>query len=118
MSILEQKIIKAILNQEFPGAAELRTQIDHVKVVAQWAEDSPSVDLKVEAGTATPSGISGVVPVDADVSDDTGTPIGEILLWVTNGFLSGIEYAWYGNEPPTILPEEKNISVKVRPQSD
>ncbi|ORT53399.1 hypothetical protein [Streptomyces sp. CB03238] len=107
-------MVELILAQGFPGAAELRAQIDFVEVVAQWAEGSVSVDLRVREGAPRSAGASGVIPVDATVVDTSGSLIGEILLWATDGYLSAIEYAWYGDEPPSVLPEPGLIAIEVR----
>ncbi|OKJ94568.1 hypothetical protein AMK26_32620 [Streptomyces sp. CB03234] len=114
MNASERGVVELILAQDFPGAAELRAQIDFAEVVAQWAEGSVSVDLRVREGAPRSAGVSGVIPVDATVLDTSGSLIGEILLWATDGYLSAIEYAWYGDEPPSVLPEPDLISIEVR----
>jgi hypothetical protein len=114
MSPGERAVVDLILAQDFPGAAELRAQIDFVEVVAKWGADSASVDIRALEGVPRSPGSSGVVPVDATVTDKSGSLIGEILLWVTDGYLSAIEYAWYGDEPPNALPEVGMISVEAR----
>ncbi|MGZ9930418.1 hypothetical protein ACXNSR_11050 [Streptomyces sp. NC-S4] len=107
-------MLDLILDREFPGAAELRAQIDFVRVVAQWGVGSPSVDLEVLEGTPRSPGVTGVLPVDATVKDEDGSLFGEIIVWATEGHLSAIEYVWYGDEPPTGLPAPEMITVEVR----
>lgn len=46
----------------------------------------------------------GALPVRAVAYDDEGTPLGELLVWLTDGYLSAIEYAWYTDTAPTELP--------------
>lgn len=115
MSSGERAVVELILANEFPGAAELRAQVDFVQVVAKWGVDSPSVDLLVLEGSPRSPGVSGVIPVDATVMDESGSLFGEILLWATDGYLSAIEYAWYGDEPPSALPDIAMITIEVRP---
>ena len=55
-----------------------------------------------------------MIPVDATVMDESGSLFGEILLWATDGYLSAIEYAWYGDEPPSALPDIAMIAIEVR----
>ncbi|MFF0228604.1 hypothetical protein [Streptomyces sp. NPDC004629] len=50
MSSDERAVVELILANEFPGAAELRAQVDFVQVVAKWGVDSASVDLLVLEG--------------------------------------------------------------------
>ncbi|MFI1830569.1 hypothetical protein ACH41E_29630 [Streptomyces sp. NPDC020412] len=110
----ERAVVELILAEKFPGAAELRDQIDFVKVIAKWGEGSASVDLRVSQDAPCSPDSSGVIPVDATVTDKSGSLFGEILLWATDGYLSAIEYAWYGDEPPSVLPDVEMISVEVR----
>jgi hypothetical protein len=114
MSSGERAVVELILANEFPGAAELRAQIGFVQVVARWGVDTASVDLLVLEGSPRSSKVEGVIPVDATVADQSGSPFGEILLWVTDGHLSAIEYAWYGDEPPGALPDIAMITIDVR----
>ena len=51
------------------------------------------------------------MPVTCTVVDEGGELIGEIILWAEAGMLSGLEYAWYGDEPPTSLPEVDRVVV-------
>ncbi len=114
MSSGERAVVELILANEFPGAAELRAQVDSVQVVAKWGVDSSSVDLQVLEGCPRSPGVSGVIPVNSTVTDESGSLFGEILLWATNGYLSAIEYAWYGDEPPSALPDIEMITTDVR----
>jgi hypothetical protein len=110
----ERAVVDLILAPEFSGAVELRGQVDRVRTVAKWAIDSASVDLQVLEGPPRAPLPSGPIPVDATVVDEAGLLLGEILLWTTDGYLSAIEYAWYGDVPPIALPEVRRISVVVR----
>ncbi|MFE7751910.1 hypothetical protein [Streptomyces sp. NPDC057428] len=114
MSPSEKAVAELVLAHDFPGAAELRAQVDHVQVVAMWGEHSASVDLRLRGDAPRSPVPSGVVPVDATVVDPTGELFGEILLWATEGYLSAIEYAWYGDEPPSALPDTDMITTEVR----
>lgn len=110
----ERAVINLILANEFPGAAELRAQVGFARVVARWAAGSASVDLEVLEGAPRSPAAAGVIPVDATVVDESGSLFGEILLWATDGYLSAIEYAWYGDEPPSALPDTGLISTEAR----
>ena len=113
MSPGEKDVVELILANEFPGAAELRAQVGFMQVVAQWGVDSASIDLLVLEGTPRSSGVDGVIPVNATVADESGSLLGEILLWATDGYLSAVEYAWYGDEPPSSLPDTSMITIDV-----
>jgi hypothetical protein len=44
-----------------------------------------------------------------DVFDQDGNPIGGMMLWITNGRLSALEYWWVTDEPPSELPKLHQI---------
>lgn len=100
-----------VLSADFPGSEELRCQLDNVEVVAQWGVGSVSVDLVVRGDFPVAPVPSGVAPVEATVVDQSGELVGEIILWTQSGALSGLEYAWYGDEPPAFLPAVDRIVV-------
>ncbi|MEU3977530.1 hypothetical protein [Streptomyces bacillaris] len=100
-----------ILQLDFPGAAELRHQLDRTRVVALWGSDSVSVDLRVMGDVPSAPIPNGVVPVTCVTVGESGELIGEIIIWTEAGLLSGLEYAWYGDEPPTSLPEKDRILI-------
>ncbi|WKK25966.1 hypothetical protein QZH56_10410 [Streptomyces olivoreticuli] len=97
--------MERILQVDFPGVAELRHQLDQVQVVALWGSNSVSVDLRVADDAPRAPIPTGVAPVTFTVIDEEGVLVGEIILWTESGMLSGLEYAWYGDQPPTSLPE-------------
>jgi hypothetical protein len=37
--------------------------------------------------------------------------IGEVLVWISDGHLSGLEYAWYTVETPTAMPNADSAIV-------
>ncbi|WP_435119736.1 hypothetical protein [Amycolatopsis thermoflava] len=114
MNSRERAVVELILANEFPGAVELRAQLDFVQVVAKWGTDPASVDLSVLEGASRSPVTAGVIPVDATVVDETGSLCGEILLWAADGYLSAIEYAWYVDEPPSMLPDIAMITTELR----
>ncbi|MFE9647274.1 hypothetical protein ACFYO0_24800 [Streptomyces sp. NPDC006365] len=97
--------MERILQVDFPGAAELRNQLGQVRVVALWGSNSVSVDLRVMDDAPRAPVPTGASPVTFTVIDEEGELVGEILLWTESGMLSGLEYAWYGDQPPASLPE-------------
>jgi hypothetical protein len=88
----------------------LVAQLDSLVVTATWAADSASVEIRpVEGAEVTPVGIDdGILPVRA-VAYDGDDVIGEILVWITGGVLSGIEYAYYLGDTPSELPMPEQI---------
>ncbi|WP_309139097.1 hypothetical protein [Nocardia cyriacigeorgica] len=89
--------------------SEYLTQPPYARVVATWGVGSPSVDLAVAPGAAPASVSMDGISASAAVSDRNGTPVGEVIVWVEGGWLSGIEYAWYTDERPDLLPDPSRI---------
>jgi hypothetical protein len=108
LTIREGKAIRRVLDAAvFEGAAELLAQIPHAEVVGgktTW------LDLRVPESVPRSTFREGHVPVRALVGADD--PEGELLLWVKDGRLSALEYAWYTDEEPTEFPSPDVIHVQ------
>ncbi|WP_413101168.1 hypothetical protein [Streptomyces sp. Inha503] len=57
---------------------------------------------------------NGVIPATGVVKDSSGELVGELLLWVSDGRLSALEYSWYTDEAPTALPDPHDVTVAVQ----
>ncbi|MEV8071010.1 hypothetical protein AB0P32_33710 [Streptomyces sp. NPDC085995] len=113
LSPLELKIFGKLLGSEFPGAAELRNQLPKARVKGHWGADSPSIDVEVpDSVPAAPIG-DGVLPAAGTVVDSSGDLFGELLIWVSDGRLSALEFTWYGDTPPTELPDPGSVTVQT-----
>ncbi|MGV9720195.1 hypothetical protein [Nocardia beijingensis] len=108
---LETNVVTKLLSSNAPGASEYLAQVPYSKVVATWGVGSPSVDLAVRPGAVQACGSTDGIFAIGAVTDRNGSPIGEVILWVENGWLSGVEYAWYTNERPHTLPEPDQIAL-------
>ncbi|WP_433521179.1 hypothetical protein ACQPZ2_27955 [Nocardia pseudovaccinii] len=108
---LESGVVTKLLSSGAAGAGEFLSQIPFAQVVATWGVGSPSVDLAVLPGAAQASGSTDGIFASGAVTDRNGAPVGEVILWVENGRLSGIEYAWYTDVRPRALPEPARIEV-------
>ena len=105
---------KAILLLMLKSADEtaLLAQLPYVIVTRHWVGDLPSVDLSVNSEAPKADVPDGPMRVQGDVMDEEGEPIGLILLWVTNGALSAMEFAWYTDDPPHEWPETPRVALK------
>ncbi|MGY2033379.1 hypothetical protein [Nocardia abscessus] len=108
---LETSVVNKLLSSGAPDASEYLAQVPYAQVVATWGIGSPSVDLSVRPGAVQASGSPDGIFASGAVTDRSGSPIGEVILWVENGWLSGIEYAWYTDERPHALPEPGQIEL-------
>jgi hypothetical protein len=108
----ERGVLSHILKaSSFPGAAQLLQQLPAARVTAAWDRESPSVDIEVPETAGKADVSDGPVPGRFPVRGSSGAHTGEILLWVTDGRISGLEYAWFTDEPPTHLPDVRAIEI-------
>ncbi|MFH9677028.1 hypothetical protein ACH4L5_32765 [Streptomyces sp. NPDC017405] len=113
-SLLEQRVLVKLLSVEFPGAQELRNQLAQTRVTRPWGSESPSVELDVPPGVPEAAIEDGIIPATGTVTDDSGELFGELLVWVSDGRLSALEFSWYGDTAPTELPDPGLVTVTVR----
>jgi hypothetical protein len=107
----ERLVLELLFAHEFPGASELRAQIPHVVVSRQWQVGLPSVDLET-AFDGPIARIEGrVAPAEGEVISPDGSPAGFILVWLDEGKLAGLEYAWVTDDRPTGWPSSDLIRV-------
>ncbi|MGW4848729.1 hypothetical protein [Nocardia brasiliensis] len=104
-------VVTRLLSASVAGADDYLAQIPSARVTATWGAGSPSVDVSVPADVASASGVADGIFASGGVTDRTGAPIGEVMLWVERGRLSAIEYAWYTDERPRTLPDPEQIEV-------
>lgn len=105
LSRAEREVLEFVVSAGFEGADRLRAQLPRCRVVAIWAAGQPSVDLAVPGTVAAARIPDGVLPSGAEVRDSAGRYLGEVLVWVENGYLSALEYAWVTDEAPDRLPD-------------
>ncbi|MFD0782969.1 hypothetical protein ACFQZ8_03370 [Micromonospora azadirachtae] len=73
----------------------------------------PSIDLDVPDFVPRADVDDGLLPVNAHVRGASGDAVGELLLWVKDGALAALEYAWYTDEPPTSLTAADSIVIEA-----
>lgn len=106
---IERKVLSRALDlAEFQGGSELQNQVSHA-VVTGGTEFV--LDLFV-VGEITPSSVgSGPIPTRVLARSDCGALLGEVIVWVADGYLSGLEYAWFTNDAPTFLPSADQLAL-------
>jgi hypothetical protein len=100
---------KVLMSGDFVGAPELQRQIQRARV----SGGLPTLlDLKVDHAAARSPAANGPVPVRAVVRRQANV-IGEILVWVEDGFLAGLEFAWVSDEEPVQFPLPSDVRVDI-----
>jgi hypothetical protein len=105
-------LVRILEAASFAGASELRGQVPDTRVVVG---DLPLLlDLEVESPTAAPASAlpDGPIPVRVLVEPPGEESVGELLIWVTKGYLSGLEFAWVTEEMPTELPPVDHLQIQ------
>ena len=97
---VERGILDFLLAADFQGVRELREQAKTAVVTGLCDCGCPSFNLAVDASCAAADAVH--LPVEAR-GRKTGDDYVELLLFVVDGLLVGIELLFYG-EPPRELP--------------
>jgi hypothetical protein len=103
----ERKLLLRVLGDvPFDGASELQRQVDHATVVG----GIPTLlELRVDESVPVAKREDGPIPVRALVEGTDDEIEGEVLVWVKDGYLSGLELAWFTDDPPTKMPTADSI---------
>jgi hypothetical protein len=85
------------------------------RVVDNWVPSgSPSIDLEVAVNAPLAPLNDPILPVDVLVYDDQDRYLGELIVWLSNGRLSALEYAWVTESMPLSLPPVEMLRVSPR----
>lgn len=104
----EREILELLLSVEFDGIEELRAQVPHARA-ARWDCGCASFNLVVDQTNAPRSTISRSPLSEARSREqDDADQFYELLLWVNEGWLSGVEIVDYvekhGEQSPQEIP--------------
>ncbi|MCA0294134.1 MAG: hypothetical protein LCH96_02255 [Actinobacteria bacterium] len=95
---------------DFTGREQLLAQVAGVEYI-----EGPvtMMDLRVVGQCASAIGVPSPVPSTPTVVDERGEAIGELLLWLdAQGYINCLEYAWFTDEMPTILPSPDRVRAR------
>lgn len=107
----ERDVLLHLLSVPLAEARQLRQQVMQATVVGS---QGASIDLAIPSSVTRVSGPDGLLPIRAAVLDAHGQYTGGLLLWIKDGRLSALEYAWVTDLPPTDLPPIQSIRVTPR----
>jgi hypothetical protein len=98
----ERDLLSLLLGHtSFDGASELAAQVARTSVAGGFPT---LLDLDVPKTTPASRYEPRLIPVRALVHSPGGELLGEILVWVRDGYLSALEYAWYTDDAPSEMP--------------
>ncbi|MGA5540629.1 hypothetical protein ACPCIR_02140 [Mycobacterium sp. NPDC051198] len=104
----EIAVVEAILSGSgLADGARLAVNINRAQVSVEtgWILDivNPDNDVRIDIP-------DGPFPVRAFVPDSVNYR-GEVIIWITDGRISGLEYAWITDEPPTRRPHPDELQI-------
>lgn len=80
--------------------------------LAQITNGSPTmIDVATRPDLAPVPLPNGPIPVRAIVYGKGDDSVGEILVWVRDGQLIGLEQAWWTDDPPSRWPESSEVRL-------
>jgi len=109
----EQRVLSLLLANELESET-LLAQLPLAQVTRHWVEDLPSVDIVVAHGAQRARTTERVLPFRGQVTNEKGEPTGLIIVWLEDGALAGLEYAWYTDELPDKWPSNDRIDIELR----
>jgi hypothetical protein len=110
----EARVLDQLLSLDFPGASELRLQQAHARVVGRCQCGCATVDLAVDISSAPPAqGVRSPIPAEAEVVGEGEQPPGGVIVFLKDGYLSGLEIYSYG-EPIRAWPAAGSLRPYVR----
>jgi hypothetical protein len=104
----ERAILEMLLAVEAPGIRELRAQVPYASA-ARWGCGCASFDVRVDRQRAPRSSVAASPAIEATtVERENHSKTFDLLLWVDDGWLSGVEIVDYvdrhGDESPDEIP--------------
>jgi hypothetical protein len=113
LSDAEKCIIDFLLSQEFPGADELRSQVDQTLAIGKCDCGCPTINLKVaeSAPRSLPQSGRGPLPYEGSVAPGGDDPVGGIILFSSDGYLSSLEFYGFEDSPPHDWPNLDQIDL-------
>ncbi|MFJ7249762.1 hypothetical protein ACIQWA_34710 [Kitasatospora sp. NPDC098652] len=103
-------LLESLLAADTPAFRALRAQIPHLRVTGGCKCPCPSLDLALADPTAAPAApVTDTPAAEATVVDADGTPIGGVMVFVTEGRLSYLEVYSWADEPITRLPSPDRL---------
>lgn len=112
IALVEQvhELVALVLSEaSFGGQEQLVAQVPHLRI---GGGRITFLRLLVDRSLAPRSSFErGPVPGSTWVFGDDESPIGTLLVWVDDGYISALEYAWVTDNAPGRLPDVNQIRL-------
>src|SRR4051812_7268705 len=107
----ESAVIRSILSRaDISGSGPLLGDLDGALV----ADETPWIlDVKVSNAGEGADLPNGPFPAQAFVPNSAEYQ-GELIIWITDGHVSGLEYAWVSDDPPSRWPQADEMEIVLQ----
>jgi hypothetical protein len=106
----ERHVISTVIDGlRLADADGLRKQLETARVVGGLPT---FLSLEVDRNARRAAWTDGPQPGRAVVTKPGGEPVGEILVWTSDGYLTALEYAWYSDDPPVEWPDPAWLTIE------
>lgn len=105
----ERRILSRLLRCEFAGREVVAAQLKSARALP--IDDFGSIELMTDIATAAE--VATRLPVEGQCLDEDGVPIA-IILFVTNGFISELEFSKADGSPIKKMPDPEALDVFAR----
>lgn len=112
LSLVERRLLDALLLCEFDGVEQLRPQADTVLAYSACTCGCGTIGFEHPNGLRPRSG-GNTAPLKPYIHDEQGNLVGGLILFVGAGLLSGLEVFSYVSQPVP-LPEVESIHFERR----
>ena len=110
----ERETLLALLNYaDFEGRDALLLQVDSARVTGFCACPCATMHLSVDPAIPSAGQTYRPIPNKADVVDDAGEPIGGVIVFADDGYLSSLEIYYY-EEPISPFPPLERMQLSRR----
>lgn len=100
----ERNVLSFLLGADFPGVEELREQVNVAVVDWRCPCGCASFEVSVDTKAAGPADSYEPIPVEAQSREIGPNGPFQLLLWVREGWLDGVEIVYFANEVPVEFP--------------
>jgi hypothetical protein len=111
LTVNEQAVLRRALEaSSSPQARDLAAQIPAVRVVVG---PSTFLDLEADRSARRASFDQRRSSLKARSVSPDATLEGFVVVWVDDGYLSGLEFGWVTDDVPTGMPSAENVGPSV-----
>lgn len=114
----EAELLGHLLTADFPGVEELREQAKDARAVAEALPEGvypTTIKLEIPEHSQRATSVQPVPVLAQTTAPSTSPWAGEVLLFVRDGRLALLEFAYVGSTPTEFPPIELVGPPKVRP---